>query len=443
MKCIRVSIEINGGNLMALDLKKIIPTEPKTLFELNIDPEILTNLIIKELYLHGKDVPRRIAKRLKVNTEIVSGIISDLKKQELVAMVGGTGMGDDYQYGLYPKGMERARNIQERDAYVGATPVSFDEYIKITKQILTESKSSFRINHDFLEEKLSDHIGYRDVLFQIGQAVCARKPAFVYGFPGNGKTFLCSSVVKLLPPMIVPYAVEIGGQLVKVFDPSCHQVIESFDMDGLDQRWVAVNPPLITVGGELTLDDIEVKYNNKYGCFDVPPQVKATGGVLLVDDLGRQRCAVEEIFNRFIIPLENKVDYMVLGGQRMEVPTDEIILFSTNLDPMKIVDDAFLRRLPYKINVRNPNVEEYTDIWKGVCNKLGLKFDPENIKQILDIYKAKKRGLRAVHPRDILNIIRDRKRYLEDENIAITPREIQEAYDIYFVTEMTLVETIE
>ena len=135
---------------MALDLKKIIPTEPKTLYELNIDPEILTNLIIKELYLHGKDVPRRIAKRLKVNTEIVSSVISDLKKQELVAMVGGTGMGDDYQYGLYPKGMERARNIQERDAYVGATPVSFEEYIKITKQILTESKSSFRINHDFL-----------------------------------------------------------------------------------------------------------------------------------------------------------------------------------------------------------------------------------------------------------------------------------------------------
>lgn len=428
---------------MSLDLRTIIPPEAKSLYELNIDPEILSNQIIKELYLHGKDNPRRIARRLKVNHELVANLIADLKKQELVAMVGGTGMGDDYQYGLYPKGEERARSIQERDAYIGATPVSFEDYIKITKKILSESKNNFKINHEFLEKQLNTHTGYKDVLFQIGQAVCARKPAFVYGFPGNGKTFLCSSVVKLLPPMVVPYAVEVGGQLVRVFDPSCHQIIEDFDMDDLDQRWVAIKPPLITVGGELTLDDLEVKYNSKYGCFEVPPQVKATGGVLLVDDLGRQRCAVEEIFNRFIIPLENKVDYLVLGGQRMEVPTDEIILFSTNLDPMKIIDDAFLRRLPYKINVRNPNVQEYTDIWHSVCDKLGLKFNPDNINEILKIYKAKKRGLRAVHPRDLLNIIHDRKKYLEDENKEITPQEIQEAYDIYFVTELTLVENIE
>jgi predicted ATPase with chaperone activity len=273
--------------------------------------------------------------------------------------------------------------------------------------------------------------------------VCARKPAFVYGFPGNGKTFLCSSVVKLLPPMVVPYAVEVSNQLVRIFDPSCHQPIENFDMEGLDERWVAVAPPLITAGGELTLEDLEVKYNGKFGCFDAPPQVKATGGVLLIDDLGRQRCDVEEIFNRFIIPLENKVDYLVLGGQRMEVPTDEIVLFSTNLDPMKIVDDAFLRRLPYKINVRNPNVAEYTEIWKSVSEKLGLKFDQANIDQVLDLYKRDKRGLRAVHPRDLLNIIRDRKRYLEDDNLVITTDEVIEGYGIYFVSQLTLVETIE
>lgn len=427
---------------MALDFKTILPKEATTLYDLKIDPEILTNLILKELYLHGKDTPRKIAKRLKVNRDIVQQQVDDLKKQELVAMVGGTGMGDDYQYGLYPKGVERAKGIQERDQYIGAAPVSFEEYIRVTSLVLAESKRSFKINRALMEEKFTQHTGYKDVLFQIGQAVCARKPAFVYGFPGNGKTFLCSSVIKLLPFMVVPYSVEIGGQLVRIFDPSCHEIVENFDMDGFDERWVVVKPPLINVGGELTLEDLEVKYNKKFGCFDAPPQVKATGGVLLVDDLGRQRCSVEEIFNRFIIPLENKVDYLVLGGQRMQVPTDEIILFSTNLDPMKIVDDAFLRRLPYKINVRNPNVEEYTDIWKAACDKLGLKFDPENIRQLLDIYKAKKRGLRAVHPRDLLNIIRDRKRYLEDENVGITAQEIQEAYDIYFVTELTLVENI-
>ncbi|PKL50938.1 MAG: hypothetical protein CVV42_01165 [Candidatus Riflebacteria bacterium HGW-Riflebacteria-2] len=426
-----------------MDLKKIIPVEAKTLHDLKIDPEIITDLIVKELFVHGKKVPRRLAKDLKINIEIVQSVISELKKLEIVGMVGGSGMGSDYQYGLYPKGTERARNILDRDKYLGPAPVSFDEYIRITRTVLDEGKQGFSINRKLMEEKFSHHLGYKDVLFQIGQAVCARKPAFVYGFPGNGKTFLCSSVVKLLPPMIVPYAVEVSNQLIRIFDPSCHVPIEGIDLEGYDERWIAVNPPLITAGGELTLEDLEVKYNTKFGCFDAPPQVKATGGVLLIDDLGRQRCGVEEIFNRFIIPLENKIDYLVLGGQRMEVPTDEIVLFSTNLDPMKIVDDAFLRRLPYKINVRNPTVEEYTAIWKSVIEKLGLQFDQKNITDILAIYKNDKRGLRAVHPRDILNIIRDRKRYLEDPNTAITTDEVAEAYGIYFVRDLTLVETIE
>ncbi|GAB4284535.1 MAG: AAA family ATPase [Candidatus Rifleibacteriota bacterium] len=428
---------------MATDLKSIIPKEAKSLYELKINDEIITNLIIKELYVHGKEVPRKLGKALRINPEIVQQVISELKKSEIVGMVGGSGMGSDYQYGLYPKGTERAKNILERDQYLGPAPVSFDEYIRVTRAVLNENKKSFVINQKLMAEKFAHHLGYKDVLFQIGQAVCARKPAFVYGFPGNGKTFLCSAVVKLLPPMIVPYAVEISNQLVRIFDPSCHRPIEDFDMEDLDERWIAIQPPLIIAGGELTLEDLEVKFNNKFGCFDAPPQVKATGGVLLIDDLGRQRCEVEEIFNRFIIPLENKVDYLVLEGQRMEVPTDEIVLFSTNLDPMKIVDDAFLRRLPYKINVRNPTVEEYTEIWKSFCEKLNLAFDEKNIEQILAIYRKDKRGLRAVHPRDILSIIHDRKRYLENPDINITEEEIKDAYGIYFVSDLTLVETIE
>jgi predicted ATPase with chaperone activity len=427
---------------MTVDLKNLIPKESKALYELKVDEEIITNLIVKELYVHGKEIPRRLGKTLKINTEIVQQTIADLKKGEIVGMVGGSGMGSDYQYGLYPKGTERAKNILERDQYIGPAPVSFDEFIRVTNSVLEANKKSFSINQRLMQEKFSHHLGYKDVLFQIGQAVCARKPAFVYGFPGNGKTFLCSSVVKLLPPMVVPYAVEVSNQLVRIFDPSCHRPIEDFDMDGLDQRWIPIHPPLITAGGELTLEDLEVKFNSKFGCFDAPPQVKATGGVLLIDDLGRQRCGVEEIFNRFIIPLENKVDYLVLGGQRMEVPTDEIVLFSTNLDPMKIVDDAFLRRLPYKINVRNPSVEEFTEIWKSVCSTLGLEFSEENIHQVLDLYKKDKKGLRAVHPRDILNIIRDRKRYLENADVSITKDEVEEAYGIYFVSDLTLVETI-
>ena len=425
-----------------MDLKPFIPKEPEQLHDLGISEELVTNQILKELYFFGKKVPRHIAKTTKINVAIIERLISDMKKQELVGMVGGSGMGSDYQYGLYPKGMERAKGIFERDSYMGPLPVGFDEFIKVNRKVLDANKKNFAINEVIMKEKFAHHLGYKDVLFQIGQAVCARKPAFVYGFPGNGKTYLCSAVVKLLPPLIVPYAVEVGSQLVRIYDPSCHVEIEH-DLDGLDQRWVVVNPPLITAGGELTLEDLEVKYNKKYGCYDAPPQVKACGGVLLIDDLGRQRCSVEEIFNRFIIPLENKVDYLVLGGQRMEVPTDEIVLFSTNLDPMKIVDDAFLRRLPYKINVRNPQKDEYLAIWKSVADKLGLSYTAADVDFLFSLYKRGKRGLRAVHPRDLINIIFDQKRYLENPEVSISHKEIEEAYGIYFVSNPELVETIE
>lgn len=427
---------------MALDFKKLIPKEPETIYDLKVDSEILNNLVMKELYVHGKKTPRQIGKSLRVKQEIIQKIVNDLKTQELVGMVGGSGMGADYQYGLYPKGTERAKSIYERDSYLGPAPVGFEEYTKITKMVMDENKKTFSINQKILAEKFAHHLGYKDVLMQIGQAVCARKPAFVFGFPGNGKTFLCSSVVKLLPPIMVPYAVEINNQLVRIFDPSCHVAID-MDLEGFDQRWLVVQPPMITAGGELTLNDLEVVYNKKFGCFDAPPQVKANGGVFLIDDLGRQRCEVEEIFNRFIIPLENKVDYLVLGGQRLEVLTDEIMLFSTNLDPMKIVDDAFLRRLPYKINVRNPTIEEYTEIWKSMCTKLGLTFAPGNIEHLTSLYRKDRRGLRAVHPRDVITIIRDRKRFLEDANLEITNAELEDAYKIYFVSQLTLIEKIE
>ncbi len=421
-------------------LQKILPRQATNLYELNIDVDIIKNQVIKELYARTKDTPRQIAKRLKISEDLVQQVVNDLKKQELVAMVGGTGFGSDYQYSLYPKGAERARDLLERDGYYGVLPVSFEDYTNITKEVLELVKNASAINAELMEAKFANHLGYQDVLFQLGQAVCARKPAFVYGFPGNGKTFLCSSVVKLLPVMAIPYAVEVGGQLVRIFDPSCHKIYEEADMEGLDERWAIIHPPFITAAGELTLEDLEVKFNKRYECFDAPPQVKATGGVLLIDDLGRQRCSPEDIFNRFIVPLENKIDFLVMGGQRMEVFTDEIILFSTNLDPTKIADDAFLRRLPYKINVRNPKPDEFTQIWNAECYKLGMNCSEQTLEYLFGLYKKSNRGLRAVHPRDLLNIVRDRKKYLEDENLAVTQEEVQEAFDIYFVSDLTLVD---
>lgn len=427
---------------MNADLKQFIPKQPENSIDLKIDFEIITNLVMKELYIYGKKSPRQIAKSLKVHVDIIQKAINDLKQSEFVGMVGGSGIGSDYLYGLYPKGTERAKAILERDPYLGVAPVSFEEYVKVTKAILEHNKKKATINKSSIEAAFKDTLGYKDILIQLGQAICARKPVFVYGFPGNGKTYLCSNVVKLLPPVAVPYTVVVAGQLIRIFDPSCHIPLENFDMEGLDERWIVIKAPLIVTGGELELENLEVVFNKKYNCFDAPPQVKACGGVLLIDDLGRQRCSVEDIFNRFIIPLENKVDYLVMGGQRMEVPVDEIVLFSTNLEPKQIVDDAFLRRVPYKINVRNPTKEEYQQLWKFYADKLGLKYDSEIITNLFELYKKDKRGLRAVHPRDLLSIIYDRKRFLEIESTTISNEELLEAYKLYFVSEINLVDEV-
>jgi predicted ATPase with chaperone activity len=421
------------------ELISIIPKEAKSLSDLRIEPDIVSSQIIKELYIGGKTNPRKLARKLKLSVDIVNNLVNELKKQEIVGMVGGTGIADDYLYGLYPKGVEQAKNLLTRDKYLGPAPVSIEEYIRVTKSALKLSLEK-PITRSFLNTKFENIIGYKDILFQIGQVASSRKPAFVYGFPGNGKTHLCSSVAETLSPMIVPYAVEVGTQLVRIFDPSCHKILESVDLEDYDQRWVVIAPPMIVTGGELTLDDLEVKYNKKYGCYDAPPQVKATGGVLLIDDLGRQRCTVEEIFNRLIIPLENKVDYLVLGGQRLEVPANEIILFSTNIDPSKIVDDAFLRRLPYKINVRNPRLDEFSKLWEHQCGTLGLVYSASDVEYLMTLYERDKRGIRAVHPRDLLSIVGAQKKYLEEEDKNITQNEIEDAYGIYFVTELKLVE---
>ncbi len=422
---------------MENQLVNIIPKEPKTVSDLRIEPDIIGAQIIKELYITGKANPRRLARKLKLSIDIVNHLMNDLKKQEMVGMVGGTGIADDYLYGLYPKGIENAKNLLQRDKYLGPAPVSMEEYIRVTKAILEISLKN-PLTKSYLDSKFENIVGYKDILFQIGQVASSRKPAFIYGLPGNGKTFLCGSVARTLPPMIVPYAIEVGTQLVRIFDPSCHKIREDICMDGTDERWVIIEPPMIVTGGELVLEDLEVKYNKKYGCYDAPPQVKATGGVFLIDDLGRQRCSVEEIFNRLIIPLENKVDYLVVGGQRLEVPANEIILFSTNIDPSKIVDEAFLRRLPYKINVRSPRKDEFIDLWKHQCEDFGLVFDQANIEYLITLYEEEGRILAAVHPRDLISIIYAQKKYLEVDDMNISQDEINAAYGIYFVTELKL-----
>ncbi|MFC1745379.1 hypothetical protein ACFL35_15400 [Candidatus Riflebacteria bacterium] len=426
---------------MAFNIEDYLPKQPSAVHELRVsNDDIITELIYKELYMKGKRNPIALSKVLKIGAPVINEMLGKMKKEEMVSIVGGSGMGMDFIYQLFPKGMDYASKIYQKDPYMGPVPVNFKDFTKITKIVLQKARESFKINQEYLEEKFQGHVGYRDVLMSLGRAAAAKKAVFLFGNPGNGKTFISSQVILLLPPIIVPYVVEAAGQILRIFDSATHKTLDiDPDLD-FDKRWVPVQPPFIMVGGELTLEALEVSYNQKFGCYDAPPQIKANGGVLLVDDLGRQRCSVEEIFNRFIVPLETKIDFMVLGGQRMDANTDEIMLFSTNLDPKDIVDDAFLRRLPYKINMRNPNKQEFHDLFKMYADKRGLTFTQENLEFLFGLYRRDKRGLRAVQPRDIVEQVYDYINFSEIEDNAITNDQINMAYETYFVKMLTLVD---
>lgn len=384
-----------------------IPEEPTTLKDAGLTLAEVEGFCLRYLLNCGTGSGRAIADNLKLPFNMVAGVLGVLKDQLLLTFRDTTPM-NDYVYELSDQGLVRARRRAEHCTYFGAAPVRISDYIDaMRRQAVDKVKPTpADLRRAFRDLQLSDA-----VVSQIGQAVTGGRSMFLYGAPGNGKTSIAERVIRSVSEHIwIPRAVTVTDEIIRVFDPACHEEVpmegsgELLSSQKIDRRWVRVKRPTVVVGGELTLEMLECHVNPATGVNEAPLQMKSNGGALVIDDFGRQRISTTELLNRWIIPLEKGHDYITLpSGRHIEIPFTQFLVFSTNLDPRQIVDEAFLRRIPYKIEVFDPSEEEFRQLFRRVATAMGFTFPPELADYLLEKhYRNTGRPLRFCHPRDML-----------------------------------------
>ena len=412
-------------------------SKPLSVDDLGVSKGLLVDLVLKVLYSEGEMDGPDIADRMRVPLPVAVDLLDMLRKEKLCTVLGSDrGVVPIYRYGITEAGIDRAREALARNEYVGPVPVSLERYVEIVKRQSVGMACSV-IKREDLERALDELVVSPSVINQLGPALNSGQPILLYGAPGNGKTYVAQNIVNLvLGSIFVPYACEVEGQLIKVFDTEYHQLVdggvEGRDVDR-DARWALCKRPVVMVGGELTLMSLGLVFDPISKCHEASLQMKANGGIFFIDDFGRQLLLPEELLNRWIVPLEGQVDYLALHtGKQIQIPFDALVIFSTNLDPGTL-DEAFLRRIPHKVMIPNPTLYEYYLLFERVCASKGVPFEKEGFSYLVDsYYRRANRPLRACHPRDLVEQIATIARYSEEEP-RLSKEYIDQACANYFV----------
>ena len=409
-----------------------LPEAPRTLDDVGLPESDVSALILKFLYHRRAETGFRTAHQLGLRLPVIEGLLRQMKQDRLV-VYKGSAAGGDYVYELTEIGLEQARGLVAQSSYFGAAPVPLDQYVEsVQAQTLDNRRPTLeKIRAAFADMSMSERLVSR-----VGQAIHAGRGMFLFGNAGNGKTSIASRITKAFGDTIwIPKSIITAGEIIRLYDPNKHKaVIVDPNLGRLaDGRWVCIERPTIIAGGELRMENLEIAYTRGSGIGEAPLQLKANCGTLLIDDFGRQRMNVDELLNRWIVPLEERRDFLYLeSGRTVEVPFDELIVFSTNLEPRDLVEEAFLRRIPYKIEVLDPTVEQYRTLFLDLAEAMEIECSPEDVDYVIDRhYRQAERGMRFCHPRDLLRQV---EHYCKLHKLPLeaTPERLDVAVKNYF-----------
>ncbi|MBA2341360.1 MAG: AAA family ATPase [Pyrinomonadaceae bacterium] len=406
------------------------PPAPESLQETDVSESFLCDLALKHVSILSEPTTALIAERMHLPRTLAEELLQRLYREKLIEVRLQAAMGAT-RYAMLERGWERVKNSLNACGYTGAAPVSLADYNHMMR---LQAVPTTRASMETMRAAMRDLVLPDSLLETLGCVVNSRRSLFLTGPPGTGKTSIAERVNNALDGVIwIPYAIEVDNQIIRVYDAHNHNIVSEVNAAGEhDTRWVAIRRPLIVVGGELTLDDTDLQWSETAKFYEAPFQMKSNGGTLVIDDFGRQRVAPHELLNRWIVPLERRVDYLTLAtGKKLEVPFEQLIIFATNLDEKDLVDEAFLRRMGYRARVEPPTPSVYVEIFKRAAYVRGMNASRESLDHILNNYMIEQRQMKACEPRDLLERITDICLF-ENRDLEIIPKIVDKAWRNYF-----------